>query len=732
MALKKNRQECLIPIPAFAGHTLLEESWRNEMSRVHLVVIVSFVCIANAALASEDNDMKEDMSAVSYVRPIDFAALEERCRSLPKRDQEMIQLYMDAASRYVLTPEDGVFPNKGTEHWRNIAERAHGAAVLAAIPSEWPDELKERCRRESAGFVKEFVDQFKLKSDMANQWQCSWWVGEMGGAAWFLWDSLDSDVREGVAEMVVFHADRIAARTPGARVVNDTEAETVAWNSTILALAVNMMPEHPHNATWDEAAKRYVYTILGVAADLEDETLGDDGRAIKDWVVGANLHDDFSLENHGRFHVDYIFTTYRFMIQGAVLYHLAGNPLPKAFTHHTADLYEQVILQCLNGSKFAVYVSDNDWRRYHAWTESPLVHGYVALTSSSPLASALEEESLKKACSYWKDFPEGFQYDNPYVCGKAWTPRIADIILLRLFSAPSPKPMRASDVQERLQGVHRKRDVNLITHYSNAGSFRSFYWGPGAVVRHIEDTNSAWMLLPWDGAYRVAVDGKGLSQEGALTFCERSEDCFWVMRRYPNGEREAFVSMPDESVVIMNSIPGSALAGAKSVDSFILVEEPHKEFAIHYQDGTADYRSGLSDWDRSDKSIGLDIATPWVNLDDRIGYVVMNLLGSPSRMLLPPAGARGRLSLFHVDNPGESERGFITVVFPNTTHERTQALSKNIAGKRIGDVMTCLMPGHFVWANFSDSEVSVQMHESVGEGNSLQVPPNAMGIVEVK
>ena len=56
------------------------------------------------------------------------------------------------------------------------------------------------------------------------------------------------------------------------------------------------------------------------------------------------------------------------------------------------------------------------------------------------------------------------------------------------------------------------------------------------------------------------------------------------MRRYPNGEREAFISVPDESVVLMNSIPSAALPGAKRVDSFIMVEKPHKDFAIHFQD----------------------------------------------------------------------------------------------------------------------------------------------------
>src|SRR5438105_15517688 len=82
----------------------------------------------------------------SYVKPVHFALLAERFATLPKRDHDLVTLYLKGARRYVLTVSDGVFPNGGAEHWRNIAERAHGAAVLAALPSDWPKDLKERCR----------------------------------------------------------------------------------------------------------------------------------------------------------------------------------------------------------------------------------------------------------------------------------------------------------------------------------------------------------------------------------------------------------------------------------------------------------------------------------------------------------------------------------------------------------------------------------------------------------
>src|SRR5258706_9394547 len=86
----------------------------------------------------------EEPAPRSYVKPIDFSLLAKGFKSLPRRDRELIGMYLKGARRYVLTVADGVFPNGGTEHWRNIAERAHGAAVLAAIPRDWPETLKGR------------------------------------------------------------------------------------------------------------------------------------------------------------------------------------------------------------------------------------------------------------------------------------------------------------------------------------------------------------------------------------------------------------------------------------------------------------------------------------------------------------------------------------------------------------------------------------------------------------
>ncbi len=655
------------------------------------------------------------------MRPVDFRRLAEGYRALPERDRTLIGRYLEGARRYVLTVPDGAFPDAKTEHWRNIAERAHGAAALAAIAGDWPEELRERCRTESAAFVAEFAAQYRREPLLGNPWQGSWWAAEAGTAAWFLWDRLAPDVQAAVADMVVFHADRIAGEVPKCHVEGDTQAESIAWNCTILALAPNLMPDHPRRGAWDLATKRYAASIFATPDDARDETPGDDGKPVKDWIFGANIHNDFSLENHNRFHIDYVFTCYRFLLQGAAAYRLAGRDPPKAFTHHTADVHEQVLLPCLNGSRFAVYVSDNDWKRYHAWTESPMTHAYVALTARSPLASALEEQALDRAAAFWREFPPDFEYPNRYVCGKAWTPRIADLLVFRLLSAPSPAPLPAAEVEAKLAGVRAKQDVRLITHHTKGGSFRSFFGGPGPVVRHIEAKDGPEMLLPLEADYGVRIerDGKPAAAPAWITQ-GRGDDAFWALRGV--GEvREGFVSLPDETVVILGDAPASATAGAKAVECVVGVEKPHAMFTIHHRGGRAAYRYGESAWDRSDGTAGLDVTSDWINLADRIGWVVVNLSADPATMVLPEPGARGFLRLWRVAAPVRDQR-FLVVAFPNQAHAQTEARAAEVKGSYADGVMTCVVPPYVVWANLTDQKATLRL--PVGP---VEAEPNSIG-----
>ncbi len=90
-----------------------------------VAALSSFLMIVTTLSAADEQApaVPAVRSAASYVRPIILNTLgmrTERCRT----SQELFRLYLAGAQRYVLSREDGAFPDVGGEHWRNIAERA--------------------------------------------------------------------------------------------------------------------------------------------------------------------------------------------------------------------------------------------------------------------------------------------------------------------------------------------------------------------------------------------------------------------------------------------------------------------------------------------------------------------------------------------------------------------------------------------------------------------------------
>jgi hypothetical protein len=291
--------------------------------------------------------------------------------------------------------------------------------------------------------------------------------------------------------------------------------------------------------------------------------------------------------------------------------------------------------------------------------------------------------------------------------------------------------MSKSEVEAKLIGAHQKQDVNLLSEYSREGSFRSLFWGPGPVVRYLAPRDTSWMLLPLSSNYRASINGKPSPETGAKTVSAKGADWFWVMRSYTNGEHEAFVSLPGETVILMASLPGGALKSARTVDSFVATEKPHQKFNIYYAGGHATYQYGDSEWHRADKASGLELNSPWINLDDSIGYVTVNLSGASPQMMLPKAGARSAFSLYHAA-PTQEGQSFVIAAFPNQTYAQTRAIAPQVSASSANGVITCRAQGYFVWANFSGQETSITLPADLKSGSFTEAPANSVGILQKK
>ncbi|EEF60660.1 hypothetical protein [Pedosphaera parvula] len=225
----------------------------------------------------------------------------------------------------------------------------------------------------------------------SESWQSGMWTGTLLFGAWLMWDKLEPGLQEGIQRVVASEDDILAKRTPPTGLWLDTKAEENGWEVPCLVLGELMFPSHPHAAAWHETAQKYMMNTLCTAADLEDTSLVD-GRAVNQWVQGANLQPDFTLENHNKFHPAYVGCSSYFLTQAAMYYTYAGRPIPQAAAHHLMDTWRMFQTVLLPWGE-AAYPQGMDWE-LHAL---PYLNLFATLAThgKDPLAAHFEQRSLQ-------------------------------------------------------------------------------------------------------------------------------------------------------------------------------------------------------------------------------------------------------------------------------------------------------------------------------------------------
>ncbi len=176
-------------------------------------------------------------------------------------------------------------------------------------------------------------------------WQTAHWAMLAGQAGWLIWDTLTPQVREYVAQMVVYEADRLLttpveywADASGAIISKgNTHAEDGSWNAALLELAVNMMPRHPQAANWRRKAVDLEVAAFATLADMSSGAVVN-GVTLADRLDGANAYNDGTVENHQVIQPDYM-TNIQQNWWAAGFAGLAGRKAPVAALHNATLVY---------------------------------------------------------------------------------------------------------------------------------------------------------------------------------------------------------------------------------------------------------------------------------------------------------------------------------------------------------------------------------------------------------
>lgn len=213
-------------------------------------------------------------------------------------------------------------------------------------------------------------------------WQSAYWAHMLGRAAWFVWPNLPENLRDGVRRVVAHEADRIAGSQPPHQLRADTKAEENAWNSQVLSAAMLLMPQDPRASQWSASHQKWVMSSFLRPADAQNDAIVD-GRPVRAQFTGANIFDDFTLENHSIVHPDYMTTT-SLLLGCAPDFAMTRRPLPEAVLFNVLPVYQNLKWMLLPDGNF-VYPNGQDWEvfRAPAWL---LTHVLTSVWAGDPQA----------------------------------------------------------------------------------------------------------------------------------------------------------------------------------------------------------------------------------------------------------------------------------------------------------------------------------------------------------
>ena len=178
-----------------------------------------------------------------------------------------------------------------------------------------------------------------------NGWQTAHWAMLTGLAAWLLWDDLAAEDRADVASMLGAEADHRSTLAPlywqaadgEILIPGDSKGEENSWNAALLELAIQMMPAHPRAALWRSRALELEIASFARLSDASSSEVVN-GRALSEWLQGANIRPDGTLVNHDRIHPDYM-TTVQHLWWAADFAGLRHGRTPRAALHNGRLVY---------------------------------------------------------------------------------------------------------------------------------------------------------------------------------------------------------------------------------------------------------------------------------------------------------------------------------------------------------------------------------------------------------
>ncbi|MFN7138247.1 MAG: hypothetical protein ACK4UN_02790, partial [Limisphaerales bacterium] len=470
-----------------------------------------------------------------------------------------------------------------------------------------------------------------------NQWQSALWAFYAGTASWMIWEQIEDDeLRWLIANFITSEADRFVDAEPPFQIKLDTKAEENAWNSTVVALAANMFPRHPRRSLWIETANRWQLSSLLTEDDIRRKPVID-GKSLKEWRLKANIHPDYTMENHDRVHPSYM-ATFTLLSGQHFLYTWGGLPTPEALDFNSREIYEHLKYFSHTDGR-THYPNGQDWEltRY-----TPMPHAAINVRFKDPEAALLERTTLEAVSRMQDRTPDG----TTLLKSEFFFPSLQQgyaywygiVFLFHAVYGEGAEPASQAEFDSRHNSVRWFEHGEFVVHRSQEG-FTSFAWGNrvmGMAIPFAKDLLGTPYELGYVGS--IQAEGEQSTGRGKRSKMEipqvKQVDVFHTNDHFTVSATLHRADGKIEQQISFVSLPGGIVFYAerlKALEALTVSELKTAQIGVLNMPESVNQRgprllrwkSGEAKIDGREKHPHLRIKSNWLNIDDQWGFIAL-------------------------------------------------------------------------------------------------------------
>lgn len=202
-------------------------------------------------------------------------------------------------------------------------------------------------------------------------WESSLWAMSVAYSAFFQWDTLSEVQKNYIRQLLKAECNYELERDIPTGYRGDTKAEENAWEVDVLAATLGLFPDDELASRWFACLREFAINSYSHPSDADNHTVIDphyDQKTVADLFRGANLYDDYTLQNHNLFHTSYQNVVMQELGEAALALKLFQRDLhgkelwhTHSLMHHCQEVQDSVLNWLALADGELAMPNGNDW-----------------------------------------------------------------------------------------------------------------------------------------------------------------------------------------------------------------------------------------------------------------------------------------------------------------------------------------------------------------------------------